>query len=179
MLRSEFEARTGLKVTEQVFVKIHDEYLDSELSKDDWCRQWLQNNLSTKDNLVNQISFEFDGFVKAKKFETAIKALCNLIKTDQFGMTDANTVLDEYRVGVDRWQIEVEKLGREDYLILKDRVNQKGNNCHSYITPWEYYDFWQIDDNRCDKGRSYFRLNIELLDDGVAYISVGWRYIAE
>ena len=56
MLQSEFYSRTQVHVTEDMFNKIHEDYMKSDLDKDAFCKQWKRKHAAeaTK-QLVDQI----------------------------------------------------------------------------------------------------------------------------
>ena len=45
MLQSEFTQRVGVHVTEDIFGLIHEQYMQSDLNKDEFCKQWKKQHL--------------------------------------------------------------------------------------------------------------------------------------
>lgn len=43
MLQHEFEARTNVYLTDEIFDKVHEEYMESGMDKDAFCQWWIEN----------------------------------------------------------------------------------------------------------------------------------------
>lgn len=56
MLQSEFYIRTQVHVTSEMFEQIHKDYMQSDLDKDAFCKQWKRRNASdATQQMVDQI----------------------------------------------------------------------------------------------------------------------------
>ena len=179
MLYTEFQTLTNSKVSYQTYsAKIEPEYMESDLSKQKFCTNYTERTKRTKVKDPN--SYNKDCFIKAVKFSTALKALSKMVQENDGDVFYYSDVLWNYEQGVKRWEelVKENELKGEWHKIphykLIEEVTQKGGNSkngdyfRNVITTGEYYDYWR-------DGESYFRLNIELLEDGRAYIDCGYQ----
>lgn len=67
MLRIEFEERTGVRVSEDEFTKITEDYMNSELDKDQFCKLWKKNELPQLFNQLVEILNKLSWLVRDMK----------------------------------------------------------------------------------------------------------------
>ena len=183
MMYQEFQTLTGSKTSYQKYTnKIEPEYMTSELSKQDFCTNYTEQTKRTrKEDSKGQDSFNQDKMIKAVKFETALKALSKMVQVkdgDVFYMSD---VISNYEQGLERWNKAIaenetkEVWCKRQYHELREMASLEGGDiksrdyCRTTILPGEYYDYWIMPEG------NYFRMTIELYEDGRAYIDCGYQ----
>lgn len=158
MMYHEFLNLTSRKVSFSTYTsKIEPLYHESSLSKQDFCAQYIKQTKrprTTPTTNPNYTEFNQDKFISAKKFSTAIKALSKMVQGDEDGkIFYISDILYNYEQG------------------LKNPINVKGKDYQQKIEEGTYYDFWQYEDE------TFFRLQIELMENGEWYIDCGYKFL--
>jgi hypothetical protein len=181
MMYSEFLNLTNRKVSYDTYTnKIEPEYMKSELNKQDFCKQYVESTKRVKIE-INTNEFNKDKFVKASTFKTALKHLSNMVQGNEDGKVFyISDIMDNYERGLNNWNRIVKENENKpsyckvsNYELRKLAINESGdikekNFYRTVIMPNEYYDYWI-------SGEYYFRMTIELMEDGKAYIDCGYN----
>jgi hypothetical protein len=193
MLKKEFEMRTGLQVTEKEFTQIHNDYMASDLDKDAWCKQYMQQTEDKKQakqavkDEAKQYEFDKDWFVPAAKMETAIKALFRKAGVDCIEGLSVEDMIEDWRDGAQKWLEAYEEIkdSKDGWHKATDQelrekatklTETRWRDYECRITPYEYYIYQRMEDDKCTNGFGFGRVCVELRDDNEAYISAGWRW---
>lgn len=125
------------------------------------------------------MKINIDKIVKAVKFETALKQLSKLVQKNDGEVFYISDIMFSYEEGVKKWNEAYQENENKEYyyklseLQLREKLTNKSSkesiDTHrTLITPFEYYDYWRT-------GEEFFRINIELREDGSAYIDCGYN----
>lgn len=93
MLRCEFFERTGVEPTNNEYYQIEDDYYNSDLNKDDFCKEWLNG----------------DG-------------LTQLVNGRQSQIDDLTLLVEQNKKSIHQWQKDYAKLHEECVDIRKDYI---------------------------------------------------------
>ena len=114
MLHSEFEERTGLKVTADEYNEIDIAYMASTLEKDDFCKMWKTMNDVARQQMIYM----------AKELNLQIKANCEALKRQQEDRIKMGEFLaDEAQKysSEDARAMAINELGFKEYIAYKVR----------------------------------------------------------
>ena len=121
MQLNEFEDRTGMTVTEEIFQEIHDDYMAKPFDKDTYCKMYVANGriLEHARRMVNKIySLERNFNECLEKKNEAYQELHALrAKYDRD--------MDSYHQDVINLRAEVEEITRKYEELMKDTLRKK------------------------------------------------------
>ena len=123
MLRSEFEERTGLKVTTDEYNEIDIAYMGSSLEKDDFCKMWKTMNDVARQQMIYM----------AKELNEKDKALFTMTKFCK----DEKTRLGEFLAD------EAQKYSSEDARAMA--IKEIGFKSYIAYKVSKGYPMWDID----------------------------------
>ena len=112
MLRSEFEERTGLKVTTDEYNEIDIAYMASTLEKDDFCKMWKTMNDVARQQMI-YMAKELNYQTKAR-IEVLKRQKEDRIKMGEFLADEAQKYSSE-----DARTIAINELGFKAYIAYK------------------------------------------------------------
>lgn len=181
MMYQEFLSLTNSKVSYETYTnKIELQYMNSNLDKYEFCKQYVESTKRTKKQ-TDSNTFDKDKFIKAVKFETALKALSKMVQEKDGEVFYMSDVIDNRTRLLHKWKNEKEQNKERMFPLheyqLRELVAEESGNIkekdyyRTFANETEYYDYWVTPDG------SYFRLQIELYEDGRAYIDCGYRNI--
>lgn len=101
MTLQEFTERTNFYPTAEQFAEIHTEYMQTEKSKETFCREWKQKNLlqASKENAL-----------LIEKLCADNLDLCKQVKDLQKKLAEANTPVTEYKRRAEKAESKIQRV---------------------------------------------------------------------
>jgi hypothetical protein len=154
MLYQEFLSLTNSKVSHETYTnKIEPAYMESPLLKQDFCKQYIEQSKKPRINKSNK--FEYDGYTHCQTLKTAYNRLKKILADK--GYPDALGYDDSF----------IESLSKGESTNVDKFHNEKWTSFWTY-NQYQLNEYFRLEDG------TFFRIDVENLDDDLWYIDCGF-----
>lgn len=154
MMYQEFLSLTNSKVSYETYTnKIEQEYMNSPLSKQNFCEQYVEQSKKPRINKLNK--FEYDGYTHCQTLKTAYNRLKKILADK--GYTNAIAYDDSF----------VESLSKGEKTHVDKYHNPDWSSFGTY-NQYHFNEYFRLEDE------TFFRIDVENLDDDLWYIDCGF-----